>query len=53
MSRRPLTAISAGAAALAVTAIGAGAYILSSGDSPSPGTGDVIAYSCKERNNHA
>ena len=51
MSRRALTAISAGAAALAVTAIGVGAYILVSGDSPSPGTGDVIAYSCKERNN--
>ena len=50
MSRRALTAISAGAA-LATTAIGVGAYILLSGDSPRPGTGDVIAYSCKERNN--
>ena len=50
MSRRALTAISAGAA-LAVAAIGVGAYILLSGDSPSPGRGDVIAYSCQERKN--
>jgi len=50
VSRRPLIAISAGAA-LAVIAISVGVYVLLSDEHVSPGTGDFIAYSCKERKN--
>jgi Tol biopolymer transport system component len=50
MSRRTLIAIAA-AAAIAVAAIGAGVHSLMRERSPAAGTGDVIAYSCKERKN--
>lgn len=49
MSRRALIAISAGAALAAIA--GVGVYVVLSDDPLPPGTGDVIAYSCKERNN--
>ena len=50
MSRRALIAISAGAA-LAVIAISVGVYVVLSDERVPPGTGDFIAYSCKERKN--
>ena len=50
MSPQALTAISAGAV-VALIAIGVSAYVLLS-DHPLPrGTGEVVAYSCKERKN--
>lgn len=50
MSRRALIAVSAGAA-LAAIAISVSVYVLLSDDPLPAGTGDFIAYSCKERNN--
>ena len=50
MSRRALIA-SAAAAAIAAAAIGAGVYSLTRERSLAARTGDVIAYSCKERKN--
>ena len=50
MSRRALIAISAGAA-LAAIAISVSVYVVLSDDSVPPGTGDFIAYGCKERKN--
>src|SRR5262245_22872916 len=50
MSRRTLIAIAA-AAALAAAAIGAGVYSLLREKSLAAGTGDAIAYSCKEKKN--
>lgn len=50
MSRRALIAISAGAA-LAAVSISVGVYVVLSDDSLPAGTGDSIAYSCKERKN--
>ena len=50
MSRRALIAISAGTA-LAAIAISLGAYVVLADGPLSRGTGDFIAYSCKERKN--
>jgi len=50
VSRRALIAISAGTA-LAAIAISLGAYVVLADGSLSRGTGDFIAYSCKERKN--
>ena len=50
MPRRALIAIVAAAGA-AVIAIGVGVHVLLSGERAPPGTGDFIAYSCKERKN--
>jgi Tol biopolymer transport system component len=49
VSRRAVIVISAGAA-LAI-AVSVGVYLVLSDDPLPPGTGDVIAYSCKERKN--
>jgi len=48
--RRLLITMVAGTA-LAAVAISVGAYVVLSHDAIPPGTGDVIAYSCKERKN--
>jgi len=50
MSRRALIAICAGAA-IAVIGIGVGLYVVVRGDPLPAGSGDVVAYSCKERKN--
>ena len=50
MSRRAPIAVSAGAG-LAAIAISVSVYVLLSDDPLPSGTGDFIAYSCKERNN--
>jgi Tol biopolymer transport system component len=50
MSRRALTALCAGVA-LAAIALGVGVYVLVSDDGIAAGTGNLIAYSCKERKN--
>jgi Tol biopolymer transport system component len=50
VSRRALIAISA-AAAVAAIAISVGVYVVLSHERVPPGTGDFIAYSCKERKN--
>ena len=50
MSRRALIAICAGAA-LAVIGIGFGLHVVVRGDPLPTGTGDLVAYSCKERKN--
>src|SRR6476659_8840531 len=50
MSRRALIAIGAGAI-LAAGVGGVGVYVVRSDDTLPAGTGDFIAYSCKERKN--
>jgi Tol biopolymer transport system component len=50
MLRRTLIAIAA-AAAVAAVATGAGVYSLTRTNTVAAGTGDLIAYSCKERKN--
>ena len=50
MSRRALIAVSTGAA-LAAIAISVGVYVLLSDDPLPSGTGDFVAYNCKERKN--
>jgi Tol biopolymer transport system component len=50
MSRRALTALCAGVTVLIIV-VGVGVYVLVSGNGLAAGTGDVIAYTCKERKN--